>query len=533
MAVAFQSITFAHSNNTSTATVVTAAFTTTGTNRALGVMVGITNSTGRSISSIARGSDTFSSVGVENTIIQAHAQKTTNEPQTGSAALTVTMTSAFLNWCVAVVAADGVDQTNRINGWVVNADTSGSTLDPLAVATTTGDLVVDFFCGRNDWSGLTPSGSQTNRGGVNSGGTDGGSLSTMRVSTLPGSGTSVNMDWSDTGGNPLWRHVAFNFIQAAGNAAPVVINPGAIDAVKGVAKSIPITISDADSNIATFRLQCTEAKGDWSVSLAGGGSISAGSNNSHDLTVSGTHAQCVAAALTAEYTPTAVGSDTACIATADDGTDDDAETFTVNAYSMIIAGNQSQINAALATLEYESVAAYSGADTLTIVGVDATDRTDSEDIGITVSGNTAPVVTVPGAQEIIAGVSTAIQGVSVADAEGNLATIRAQSTTINLTVALSGTVEISAGANGSTDLTISGMQAELNTVINTLLGTGTEEVTENITITATDSEAENDVETIAVTVTAQVGGVTNSSIAATQQRKRIIRERRNPNRRFP
>ena len=59
------------------------------------------------------------------------------------------------------------------------------------------------------------------------------------------------------------------------------------------------------------------------------------------------------------------------------------------------------INASLATLAYQGILNYNGADTLTVVSTDAGGMTDSDNVAITVNPvNDAPVNTVPAAQAV-------------------------------------------------------------------------------------------------------------------------------------
>ncbi|WP_222932384.1 IPTL-CTERM sorting domain-containing protein [Allochromatium humboldtianum] len=111
-----------------------------------------------------------------------------------------------------------------------------------------------------------------------------------------------------------------------------------------------------------------------------------------------------------------------------------------------------------------------------------------------------PVNTVPDAQTIVSGVQTAISGISVADTDTNLATVRLTVGAGALNVTLSGGVTISAGADGSTTLTLSGSQAAINTVLGTLKFTGAANTT--LTVLSTDATNLTDTDTVVITVTA-------------------------------
>ncbi len=84
------------------------------------------------------------------------------------------------------------------------------------------------------------------------------------------------------------------------------------------------------------------------------------------------------------------------------------------------------------------------------------------------SVNDGPVNTVPGAQTVNEDTSLSIAGVSVNDVDGNLATTQLTVTNGALNVSLAGGATISAGANGSSTLTLSGTQAQINAALASL-----------------------------------------------------------------
>ena len=159
----------------------------------------------------------------------------------------------------------------------------------------------------------------------------------------------------------------------------------------------------------------TVSNGTVTVSLAGGATVSAGANSSSTLTLSGT---------------------------------------------------QAQINAALATLSYQGTSNFNGADSLVVLSTDANGATDSDSVAITVTAvNDAPVNTVPGAQTVNEDTALSISGVSVNDVDGNLSTTKLTVTNGAVTVSLAGGATISAGANSSSTLTLSGTQAQINAAL--------------------------------------------------------------------
>ena len=182
------------------------------------------------------------------------------------------------------------------------------------------------------------------------------------------------------------QYAAIILVYPPSNNAPVVTNPGTQIGVKGVARTIAVTVADADSNLATLRVQCTSGKGTVSCTL-GGASVSAGSLGSADFTLSGTHAQLVAAALTITYTATlTTGSDTAVIVTASDGSLSDAETFTVLlAKALVTASNQTDLVTTVASMLVSS--ASEGAITINLTATDSGGRTGTAQTVLTFTTN--------------------------------------------------------------------------------------------------------------------------------------------------
>ena len=137
--------------------------------------------------------------------------------------------------------------------------------------------------------------------------------------------------------------------------------------------------------------------------------------------------------------------------------------------------------------------------------------------------NAAPVLTVPGAQTCTLGTQKSVTGVSVADTDGNLSTVRVQvSGSATCTVTLSGSATVTAGTNGTNDFTLGTFtdETEASTVLGTLKTdlaqvawtdgenappAGHLSASTTITLTATDDEAATDQETIACNWTAANG----------------------------
>ena len=120
------------------------------------------------------------------------------------------------------------------------------------------------------------------------------------------------------------------------------------------------------------------------------------------------------------------------------------------------------------------------------------------------AANDAPVNTVPGAQTVAEDMPATITGLNVTDVDGNLSTTQLTVTNGTLTVSLAGGATISAGANGSGTLTLSGTEAQVNAALATLTYQGTLNFTgsDTLTVTSTDSNSVTDTDTVAITVTA-------------------------------
>ncbi len=122
--------------------------------------------------------------------------------------------------------------------------------------------------------------------------------------------------------------------------------------------------------------------------------------------------------------------------------------------------------------------------------VDNDDATDisSDTILVPSVTNLPPVNTVPGTQTVREQVQTPVSGVSVVDPNGNLATTQLTVTGGTLNVDLSSGATISAGANGSGTLTLSGTEAQINAALATLQYTSNNgTIADTVTMVSTDS----------------------------------------------
>ncbi len=190
---------------------------------------------------------------------------------------------------------------------------------------------------------------------------------------------------------------------------------------------------------------------------------------------------------------------------------------------LTLSGTDTVVNyeQVLRTVMYDNTS-DSPTTTTRVIQFQANDGTYSGNIATTnltvTAVNDAPVNTVPGAQTVAEDSSLAISGISVTDVDGNLSTVQLSVTNGTLNVMLSGSATISAGANGSNTLTLSGSQADINATLTSLSYQGTLNYTgsDTLTITSTDGNSATDVDTVAITVTnvddaATIGGQTSYS----------------------
>ena len=112
-----------------------------------------------------------------------------------------------------------------------------------------------------------------------------------------------------------------------------------------------------------------------------------------------------------------------------------------------------------------------------MLSTDANGATDSDSVAITVASvNDGPVNTVPAAQSVNEDTALSISGVSVNDVDGNLSTTQLTVANGAVKVSLAGGATISAGANGTSTLTLSGTQAQINAALASLAYQGNAEL---------------------------------------------------------
>jgi len=173
--------------------------------------------------------------------------------------------------------------------------------------------------------------------------------------------------------------------------------------------------------------------------------------------------------------------------------------------SLTLSGSLSAVDTELASLTYIAAAGGADSDTITLQTGDGRGGSNTATIAVTI--NQPPVTAVPASDTVTAGITTTVEGVSVADAD-------AVSTNKTLTVVLSdSTGELSATAEtggtvagaGSNKLTLTGSLAAVNAELATLTyagaATGTAKTaSDTITVATTDGRGGSGGGTIAVTV---------------------------------
>ena len=117
--------------------------------------------------------------------------------------------------------------------------------------------------------------------------------------------------------------------------------------------------------------------------------------------------------------------------------------------------------------------------------------------------NDGPVNTVPGAQAVNEDTALSIGGVEVNDVDGNLSTTQLTVTNGVVNVSLAGGATISAGANGSSTLTLSGTQAQINAALASISYQGNADFNgaDTLTVLSTDANGATDSDAVAITVT--------------------------------
>jgi hypothetical protein len=128
----------------------------------------------------------------------------------------------------------------------------------------------------------------------------------------------------------------------------------------------------------------------------------------------------------------------------------------------------------------------------------------------------APVNTLPAAQATAEDTVLAISGLSVSDVDADLTAVALSVSNGALNVSLGGGALISAGANGSAALTLSGSEAQMNAALATLTYRGNAQFSggDVLGVASSDATSAVDADTLAITVTAVNDAPVNTLPAA-------------------
>jgi Ca2+-binding RTX toxin-like protein len=145
---------------------------------------------------------------------------------------------------------------------------------------------------------------------------------------------------------------------------------------------------------------------------------------------------------------------------------------------------------------------------------------------IDVPPNRSPVNTVPlTAQTANEDTQITINGISVNDVDGNIASTKLTVTNGTLNVDIAGGVTILTGANNSSTLTLTGTQAQINTTLGTLKYQGNLNFNgaDTITVLSTDSSATplTDTDTVSLTINPINDAPTDISLSATNVNENV------------
>ncbi len=177
-------------------------------------------------------------------------------------------------------------------------------------------------------------------------------------------------------------------------------------------------------------------------------------------------------------------------------------TLTHSAGAVTVTNGMTVTAAQLADLTFTSALNDSTNSSFTYTVNDAGTGITSAVMNITV--NAVPVNTVPGAQVVLEDTPLAISGISVNHVDGNLSTVQLSVSNGILNVTLSGAATISAGADGTNTLTLSGTQGDINATLASLIYQGNLNYAgaDTLTVLSTDSNAATDSDMVVITVNA-------------------------------
>lgn len=333
------------SDGSSTDTLVTAAFVTSGSNRHIDVPICLATPSARTVSSVTRPGDTYTKQRDDinpsgSTWVYGEFWMSTTEPGTGSQALTVVISASLANWGFSAVILDDVSQSSRLRGGTVtlNPDGAGTVANlVLTSETDPSDLVVSsFFCNAGTFPTAPTGGTETLRGSWISDVTAAG-----LVATAPGA-SSVTLGWN---GSPF-RFVHYAASHPPGASGPTNTVPddtGGIYTTSSALLPIPgMSVAKGGNDIISVTISVPAGKGLWLFDQITPVDISGNANNSVVLSGSSVDSDYNLVLATAQFQGAAGVHETiTATMTTTDGIDTDITTFDLlnDVRSLIVAAD--------------------------------------------------------------------------------------------------------------------------------------------------------------------------------------------------
>lgn len=459
-------------DNSSTDTLETSAFATSGINRHLDVIVGIASNTPTSVVNISRSGEPFAKQRGDwnpagSQWEQGEFWMSLSEPPLAAAAVSIVLSTARQSWGATVVVVENCDQAERIRGGLVTLNPDGEgVVDNLAFGSVAGDLVVSAIVGN---AGTMPSaiaGSGTLRGSWQTASPGGWGL----MATASGA-PILTLGFN---GDP------FRFVHYAVSHPPVSSTrpnpPTGLIVTNYSASSQILSFSGPGDNggspVTGYKIERESPVGGGWTTIVADTASTATTYQVNGLT-----------ALTQyNYRVSAINS----IGTSDPSSASNWTTPQV--------GNNAQL--AFQAWNNYYIPSLPIASAMNQAGQQQIQHQPRSPLYIL---DTFPILVVPGTQYTQRGFTTAMGGVSVIDTNGDLDTIRVEATSGQAWVTLHGCT-VTVGSLGTNDFTIQGTQANLLAAIASLSYTGTVKGEQAIILTATDALGHQDTKFFTVMV---------------------------------
>lgn len=274
--------------SSSTTVITLSTFAMTGSNRNIAAFALHRAGTERQITSVVRGTDTYTEAGEfkqGNAKVEVH--NSTNEPQTSTATLAITINSANGTWCAGYIASDEVNQTTRINGIVHNESGSAGSLS-VNVTSATGDLVCSAIAVAGDIAGgrtLTATGTNHTKRAEDK---DGANSIFGGTGSKPGETTAtVGYSWTTS----TLECVLFGWNHPDATSPPVNTAPASSVYIPTNSLSSTtlsdfgaISVASGASAITSVSFTCTSGKGTMTMTASGSAEVSGNGTNAVSVT---------------------------------------------------------------------------------------------------------------------------------------------------------------------------------------------------------------------------------------------------------